>query len=68
LRLAANIWTRSGAISPELLQYRLAKEFGWTVQEIKATPWLELQGILAAMDMENRAARARQQSEQRRRH
>jgi hypothetical protein len=50
-----------------LLRYRLAKEFGWTLQQINQTPWHELNEILVAMDVEARAANRRQQTQHRKR-
>jgi cytochrome bd-type quinol oxidase subunit 1 len=52
---------------PALLRYRLAKEFGWTVEEIDRTPWSALNEILIAMEIEGKAARKRQASHRKRR-
>ena len=50
-----------------LLRYRLAKEFGWTIDEINRTPWRELNEILMAMEVEAKAAKRRNQTQHRRR-
>ena len=67
MRLTAAIWSNVGGMPASLLRYRLAKEFGWTIDEINRTPWRELNEILIAMEIETKAANKRSKTAHRKR-
>ena len=67
MRLTAAIWTGSGGMPASLLRFHLAREFGWTIEEINRTPWRDLNEILLAMEIDAKASKTRNLAQHRKR-